>query len=60
VRERFTLFSLNDLSFSLKDFSFFLVVALPALYEKLSRYDLDLLVENMVMDPTLLRIEGCY
>jgi len=52
------LFSLNDLSFSLKDFSFFLLVALPALYEKLSRCDLDLLVENIVMGPDAVKGRG--
>ena len=38
-------------SFSLNERSFFLLVALLALYEKLSRYDLFLLVTNIAAAP---------
>lgn len=44
-------------SFSLNDLSFFLLVALPALYEKLSRYDLFLVVMNISADEISISVK---
>lgn len=45
-------------SFSLKDRSFFLLVALPARYEKLSRYDLFLLVANIAAGDDAISLQS--
>ena len=44
-------------SFSLKDLSFFLLVVLPALYEKLSLYNLLLLVLNILANERSISVE---